>query len=210
MKCMLCGRENPDDALYCGGCGWPQKKRKSGSGRWIVLAGVLAVLLIAAAAVIFFRPSKTEPAAPAQAAVPASETASEATAIADAPTEASAEMPAALDPYCEKVAQTFVKLYWENDMPTLETLVEYHLFNYLEEELDIGRYVACTAETGEFAPCDADRVMSLQMSLGANITEAWSVRVNYATAEKTGSTEVAVGKVDGSWVVVSFAPFIED
>ncbi|MBQ6430286.1 MAG: zinc ribbon domain-containing protein [Oscillospiraceae bacterium] len=204
MKCMLCGKENPDDALYCGGCGWPQKKQKKSHGGLIVAVGMAAVLLLAAIAFLFFRPAKTEPAAPAETSVPTQETAAEPSA------EPSEEAPAVLDRYCEKVAETFVELYWENDMPTLETVVEYHLFNFLEDELDTGRSLPCTAEAGQFAPCDADRVMGLQMSLGVNIAEAYSIRVNYETPEKTGSTEVTVGKVDENWVVISFAPFFED
>ncbi len=213
MKCMLCGKENPEDALYCGGCGWPQKKQKSSRGGRIIAFGMAAVVLLAALAVIFFAPAKTDPAAPTSGedavTEPAAGTPTEPTATEPTDSE-EPEPPAALDRYGEKVAETFVVLYWENDMPTLETLVEYHLFNYLEEELDTGRPLACTAKAGQSAPCDSERIMSLQMSLGVNITEAYAVTVDYETAEKSGSTVVTVGKVDGSWVVISYVPFYDD
>lgn len=197
MKCMLCGRENPDDALYCGGCGWPQKTQKQRGGWRIALLGILAVLLIAAAVFIFFRPAADEP--------------RNLPAETSAPTEAaSADALAAPKTYYERVAEVFVETYWDNDMPTLESLMEYHLFNYLEEELDTGRQVPCTAEAVQSAPCDADRIMGLQMTLGATISEAYAVRVNYETEVKSGNIEVTVGMVDGNWVVISYVPFYAD
>ena len=199
MKCMLCGRENPDDALYCGGCGWPQKKQKGGRGWLVAVLGIVAVLLIAAAVFIFFRPGKADDAEKATAAEPAVET-------AEAPSEASA----APKTYYETVAEVFVETYWDNDLPTLESLTEYHLFNYLEEELDTGRQIPCAAEAVQSAPCDADRIMGLQMTLGVTISEAYAVRVNYENEVKSGNIEVTVGMVDGNWVVVAYVPFYAD
>lgn len=197
MKCMLCGRENPDDALYCGGCGWPQKTQKGGRGWLVAVLGIVAVLLIAAAVFIFFRPAADEP--------------RNLPAETSAPTEAaSADALAAPKTYYERVAEVFVETYWDNDMPTLESLTEYHLFNYLEEELDTGRQIPCVVEAVQSAPCDADRIMGLQMTLGVTITEAYAVRVNYENEVKSGNIEVTVGMVDGNWVVVAYVPFYAD
>lgn len=192
MKCMLCGRENPDDAFYCGGCGWPQKQQKGGFNWKLVLVGVLVVAVLAAAAVIFLRPAPA--AQPVETQTPATE-----------PTA----QPLSGERY-ELVAKTFVETYWNNDMPTLETLVEYHLFNYLEEELDTGSPVDCAARATQSAACDGDRIMDLQMVLGVTITEAYAVTVDYTTPEKSGSIVVTVGMVDGAWVVVSYVPFYAD
>ena len=183
MKCMLCGRENPDDAGYCGGCGWPQKTQKSGSAWSVAVLGIVAVLLIAAAIFIFFRPAPTAPVEPAA-------------------------------PY-ELVAETFVETYWNNDLPTMETLVEYHLFSYLEEELDVGRASACDAHAVQSAPCDSDRVLDIEMTLSFmggydNVDEAYVVTVSYEAEPKTGSTEVTVGRIGERWVVVSYRPFYAD
>ena len=188
MKCMLCGRENAEDALYCGGCGWPQKKQKGGGGWKIALFGMLAVALIAAAVVIFFRPS----------AAPAAE-----------------EPPAEpLAPY-ELVAKGFVETYWENDLPTMETLVEYHYYSYLEDELDTGRAVECAASVEQSMPCDDDRILDIEMALSYmggydTVTEAYTVSVRYEAGEENGSTEVTVGKIGEDWVVVAYRPFYAD
>lgn len=183
MKCMLCGRENPDDALYCGGCGWPQKKQKSGGGWKIAVLGIVAVLLIAAAVFIFFRPAPPPPAEPMQ-------------------------------PY-ELVAKTFVETYWNNDMPTMETVVEYHYFSYLETELDTGRALDCTAKAGQSTPCDHDRILDIEMALSFMggydvVTEAYTVQVSYEADGQPGSTEVTVGKIGEDWLVVSYRPFYAD
>ena len=183
MKCVLCGRENPDDALYCGGCGWPQKKQKSGGGWKIAIIGIVLVLLIAAAVVIFFRPAPEPEAAP-------------------------------LTPY-ELVAKTFVETYWNNDLPTMETVVEYHYYSYLETELDTGTSVACSATAEQSVPCDANRILDIEMALSFmggydTITEAYTVTVNYEAGELIGSTEVTVGKIGEDWLVVSYRPFYAD
>ena len=183
MKCMLCGRENPDDALYCGGCGWPQKQQKGG-GKWkIAILGIVLVLLLAAAAVIFFRPAAEPEAAP-------------------------------LTPY-ELTAKTFVETYWNNDMPTMETVVEYHYYSYLEEELDTGRAVECSAAVEQSVPCDADRILDIEMALSFmggydNVAEAYVVTVSYTAGEQTGSTEVTVGRIGEDWSVVGYRPFYAD
>lgn len=194
MKCMLCGRENPDDAHYCGGCGWPQKEQKSGGGWKIAVLGCIAVLLIAAAVVIFFRPA----AAPQTPQLATTE-----------PTETE-EAAAPLTPY-ELVAKTFVETYWNNDLPTMETLVEYHYYSYLEEELDLGRAVGCTASVRQSVPCDDEQILDIEMAISfmggsEKVTEAYVVTVDYE-AEQSGSTEVKVGRIKDDWVVVSYRPF---
>lgn len=173
MKCMLCGKENPDDALYCGGCGWPQKNEKKRSALPVIL-GIVAVLLIAAAVVFFFRPG--EP----------------------------------LTPY-ETVAETFVETYFRNDLPTMETLMQYDLYSYMEEELDIGREIPCSAEVKGSVQCDDEKILDIEMTLSFmggydTITEAYTVTVDYE-AEENGSTEITVGKIGESWVVVNYRPF---
>ena len=183
MKCVLCGRENPDDALYCGGCGWPQKKQKGGRGWLVAVLGIVAVLLIAAAVFIFFRPAPPEPVEP-------------------------------LAPY-ELVAQTFVETYWNNDMPTMETVVEYHYFSYLEDELDTGRPVACEAVAERSVPCDDGTVLDVEMALSFiggydTVTEAYDVTVRYTADGQPGSTDVTVGKIGDRWVVVKYRPFYAD
>lgn len=174
MKCMLCGRENPDDALYCGGCGWPQKAQKKSGGWKIAVVGILVVALIAGAVLFFCRPTQKEP--------------------------------------YETIAEAFVETYWQNDMPTMETLVEYSLFSYLEDEIDTGSPVSCTAEARQSVPCDADRILDIEMALSFmgtydTITEAYTVAVDYTADGRPGDTEVTVGKIGEDWVVVSFRPF---
>ncbi len=206
MKCMLCGRENPDDALYCGGCGWPQKKQKGGGWK-IVAIGAVVIALLAAAAVILFRP----------AAAKAADTSNERSAAETVASETAASEPAAAEPLTpyELVAKTFVETYWNNDLPTMETVVEYHYYSYLENELDTGRALDCTAETGQSAPCDDARILDLEMALSfmgsyENVKEAYVVTVNYETPERTDSTEVTVGRIGENWVVISYRPFDAD
>lgn len=179
MKCMLCGRENPADALYCGGCGWPQKKEKKRSVLPVVL-GIIAVLLIAAAIVLFFQPG--EP----------------------------------LTPY-EAVAKTFVETYFHNDLPTMETVVQYDLYSYMEEYLDTGKTASSfSAAVVKSEPCTEARILDIEMSLSFmggydTITEAYTVTVDYQAVvdgtEENSSTEVTVGKIGESWAVVSYRPF---
>ncbi|MBO2527280.1 MAG: hypothetical protein CW335_03755, partial [Clostridiales bacterium] len=141
--------------------------------------GIIAVLLIAAAVVFFFRPA--EP----------------------------------LTPY-ETVAKTFVETYFRNDLPTMETLVQYDLYSYMEDELDTGKAGTCSATVVKTELCTEDRILDIEMSLSFmggfdTVTEAYTVTVDYQAVvdgtERNSSNEITVGKIGESWTVVSYRPF---
>lgn len=67
MKCEKCGRENQEEACFCGGCGAAlekkelnlQKRKKSGKGKWIMAAlSVIAILVIGIGGSILFQKKK--------------------------------------------------------------------------------------------------------------------------------------------------------
>ena len=68
MKCEKCGRENQEEAGFCGGCGALlekkeefkiQKRKKPGKSRWVVVAlSIIAILMIGIAGSILLQKKK--------------------------------------------------------------------------------------------------------------------------------------------------------